>query len=220
MTKRKGTKDYDLRAALVRVLLNAGVPRSDIRHEVTLDSASSDGRADMVVVRPNTLIGLEIKSCVDKLDRLETQTGRYSSRFDFIGLVYSNRHSAAVEKMRWKGWLTIEAKIGEDMSIDFAGGFYGPQWIWLEDELRGYHRRNVSPACMLEMLDRSCVLDVARKLGYAGSTRSGAIPMLAEHHSIRQIRAEVAWMLQHRGLNRWEEAFWARFDAEPQAVAA
>ena len=54
-------------------LLDAGVPRDAIRHEITLDSSSSDGRADMVVALDRCITGIEIKSGKDTLDRLDSQ---------------------------------------------------------------------------------------------------------------------------------------------------
>ena len=72
-SERRRSKDFDVRRAIVRRLLDAGIDRRDIRHELTLDTSSSGGRVDLVVLRDRRLIGIEIKSGGDKLDRLAGQ---------------------------------------------------------------------------------------------------------------------------------------------------
>ena len=52
MAKKPQTIDYDLRACVVRRALGAGIPRDYIRNEITLDTYSSGGRVDLVIIHP------------------------------------------------------------------------------------------------------------------------------------------------------------------------
>jgi hypothetical protein len=77
------THDFEIRAAIVRQLLAHGIPRRDIRHEITLDSLGRGGRADIVAIVADRLAGIEIKSasdslarCVKQLDALRTRIRR------------------------------------------------------------------------------------------------------------------------------------------------
>jgi hypothetical protein len=69
--------------AIVRELLAHGIPRRDIRHEITLDSTSRGGRADIVVILSGTVLaGIEIESAFDNLARWVEQLDAYARAFD------------------------------------------------------------------------------------------------------------------------------------------
>lgn len=247
MTKQPRTNDFDLRILVTRALLNHGIPREAIRHEITLDTSSSDGRADMVVALDRELIGIEIKSGKDKLDRLQTQRDQYRRRFDRMCLVLDARHLPKDEVIResrgggsWSEYRTLSQfmhrlnfggiAIAKDGSLDGTLHSYddlpwGPK--------SGWRRRygpddKQAPGAMLSMLWASEVSLIAARLvtaghvpaGASGGTRCRLIPHLAEHAPIAKLRPLIAEMLRTRQLNRWEESFWAKFDAQGVEEAA
>ena len=100
--KQYKTNDLDLRIAVVQQLLAEGLTRRDIRHELTLDSHSSGGRADIIVfgkddrLQKNFIGGIEIKSGRDVLDRCDDQGDSYGRAFDRMIYVIDKRHCQAI----------------------------------------------------------------------------------------------------------------------------
>ena len=88
------SKDYDIRAAAVRHLLEHGWGRNCIRHELTLETSSSGGRADLVLLHDAGLVGIELKSACDTLDRCADQARTYGMAFDHRILLIDSRHVA------------------------------------------------------------------------------------------------------------------------------
>lgn len=214
------TKDFDLRAALVTTLLQCGVPRAAIRHETTLDTSSSDGRADVVLPLDHAIIGFEIKSGTDTLERLPSQIVRYGSRFDRLVLVCDRRHQTALDKTYefQRGWRFI-------FDADFAEGLttIKPRYWAVDDAwtkinratLRGRSLRT-SPYAMLELLWADEIAEAAFRLKLPSTgARWSTIPNIGDMASLREIRAVVAELLRERRPNRWEQEFWRRFDADP-----
>lgn len=233
MAKAPKTNDIDLRLAVTRALLDAGYPREAIRHEITLDSSSSDGRADMVLATDRALIGIEIKSGKDTLERLESQRERYGARFDRMALVIDERHApadyAAGQAMRF-GVIRIFAggrlldRWDDDRSRHLPTWGDAP-WVLSRYPVRSFGAtERMSPHAMLSMLWADEALTIAAELVASGAVpptgggqRYRVVPHLAEHASIAQLRPRIAAALRSRKLNRWEEAFWAKFDAMQDA---
>lgn len=210
-------RDADIRMALVQRLLARGIERCSIRHEITLDSHSSDGRADLVVLRPGQIIGVEIKSASDKLDRLEKQRPRYSARFDRIVLICDERHKpwSTSDYYGWQGWECCTARSTDSGVIEFDENY----WTGLgafQHPADGWDRSgHLSARAMLEMLWAD---EVRGMRGSATATRTSCIPWLADNLPMKDIRAGVAAALGARQLNRWEERFWSAFDAAREAA--
>lgn len=233
MTKAAKSNDRDLRVAVTTALLSAGVPRAAIRHEITLDSSSSDGRADMVLALNYALAVIELKSGRDTLERLDSQRQRYAARFDRLCLVADVR---LVPKERGALKFPSVRLFAEGRLM---GRYEGPwenvsSWDdapWEPEGLRG--RRNfgagerMAPAAMMSMLWADEALSVAADLVQSGvipptggHQRYRVIPHTAEHASIAQLRPRIAAALRARRLNRWEAEFWDHYDSIHPAEAA
>lgn len=233
MTPRARTNDMDLRIVVTSALLASGVPREAIRHEITLDSSSSDGRADMVVALDHALIGIEIKSGKDTLNRLDSQRERYSARFDRLALVLDKRHEdaqlgqrlaifsfgppAAIARPNSGGGVTLHPSLSgiPEMPWDFRGDGWSTR-----DMLRPHAMLSLLWAEEAEQALGRLQLDGVAPGGKRLNARCRIIDHLAEHVSIAQLRPRIAAALRARRLNRWEVAFWARFDATQQEMAA
>lgn len=75
-------------------------------------------RADVIMVRPSSLSGLEIKSDADTYARLARQVRDYDRYFDYNYVAVGSRHGLHVKEHvpEWWGIITVE-RIGE--KIDF-----------------------------------------------------------------------------------------------------
>lgn len=232
MKKPPKTNDFDLRALVVDKLLASGIPREAIRHEITLDSYSSDGRADLVLALDRALWGIEIKSGRDTLDRLPSQRERYQRRFDRLCLVLDARHVPGDGSGRLFGY---RLKFGPLAVVDRAepGGLCiretkfpeGYPWEAPPRWLDHTGPSNVmAPAAMLSMLNADEVRDIAAGLVLAnkipaagGGQRFRLVPHLAEHASIATLRPLIAKALRERPLGKWDAAFWGQYDARPSS---
>lgn len=67
-------------------------------------------RADLVMVLPGALAGIEIKSDADSYARLSRQTGDYNRIFDYNFIAVGTRHAMHVEEHvpDWWGIITVE----------------------------------------------------------------------------------------------------------------
>lgn len=226
------TCDMDLRMAVTAALLGAGVPREAIRHEITLDSSSSDGRADMVVALDRCLTGIEIKSGKDRLDRLDSQRDRYGARFDRLCLVIDAKHEpddeGALYGLKFGSCRVFDGGALRKPKLTSWGSFVPPWEPAGWDDLRraGWAGERQSPHAMLSMLWADEALSIAADLVKAGSIpaagggqRYRVIPHTAEHASIAQLRPRIAAALRARRLNRWEAAFWQKFDQDRTGAA-
>jgi len=201
------SSDAQIRNALVSRLLAAGYVREQIRHEVPLDLASSDGRADLVVIRSDALVGVEIKSGKDTLERLTKQRPRYSARFDRIVIFSDARHSPKHEPW-WHGWETCSVTMTTSGAIEFGDNYWSGMGALTGSGIqRGSN--HLSAAAMLSMLYTS---EIRRIAGDPDATRSSDGPRLAEIMPMREIRAAVSEALRSRAHNRWEDKFWQQFE--------
>ncbi len=75
-------------------------------------------RADIVMVLPNALVGIEIKSDADTYARLARQVKDYDQYFDANYVVAGTRHAMHIEEHipQWWGIITVEE---EDGAVDF-----------------------------------------------------------------------------------------------------
>ena len=71
-------------------------------------------RADVVMVLPDALCGLEIKSDADTYARLSRQVKDYNQYFDYNYIVAGTKHAAHVEEHlpQWWGIITVELEEG------------------------------------------------------------------------------------------------------------
>lgn len=200
------SKDFDLRACLVSQLLREGIARSDIRHEITLDTSSSGGRADVLVFRNDKLHGFELKSAADTLDRLKEQRSSYSRAFDFVHVIADKRHHNRMGGHMWGS----QAYCHERKAIV----------CWHSDKLEATvfpayftESSDTAPCAMASLLWRDEAGTVCAALGQKRTTRHSAIQWIREYTCLNQLRPLVIAEMRLRPHSAWEAAFWTRFDA-------
>lgn len=202
--------DYDIRQAVVANLLEHGVARKNIRHEITLDTSSSDGRLDILVLNPRRLVAIEVKSGRDKLDRLKQQRKAAERAVDYFLVASDVRHR---EKMWWSQvvWWHHDER---QLRMGYTHSLVQPiNWCSAD-------RTNV-PA-MARLLWRDEAVAAAQRIAEAGcghKTRVAAISWMKEQARLSDLRPLVAELIAARPLNRWEEAFWQRFDQKSKEAA-
>lgn len=210
MRKPKRSNDFDVRCVVVRQLLAEGVPRRDIRHEITLDTYSSAGRCDLAVLRDTRLIGIEIKSGKDKTDRLREQCKAMHRCFDYVRVVVDTRLDGKINAGFWAvspTWYCHESR-------GFVSGYRGG-WLPEREPRLSYPEswasRHANTADMAALLwkDEACPISGSK-------TRTAAIGWIRENMALKELRPCVIDALRTRVPNRWEEAFWRDFDAAEQ----
>jgi hypothetical protein len=208
------SKDYDVRAALTRDLLACGIPRSDIRHEITLDTSSSGGRADMVLLRDTAIIGIELKSGSDVLDRCDAQLGAMSKAFDECLVIVDVRIAGEKPSYKWLFYRHDLSQFSRDHQIDARWSRWVPFSIeWACGPYGSFKSRETSPRGM------ATLLWAAELSALAGPLRCRALDHIHENVPLKTVRPHVIQALRKRCLNRWEEAFWKRFDQAQQVAA-
>lgn len=219
MTRKVKSKDYDIRAAMVGHLMAEGVARGDIRHEITLDTSSSGGRADIVVLSPSALLGIEVKSESDTVKRLAGQIDNYRRAFDIVRVVCDVKH-------RDKIVVASDFWSANQGFVMFVRGEPHPHPARLTAGMRpvsgdGWRRRPAVHGALARLLWRSEILSVSSCLGGpygARVTREDAIEWLCEEARLSEMRPLVVEALRAREHNRWEAAFWRRFDAQGETA--
>lgn len=111
--------DHQIRAAFHRrrLLRHHRDPHTLVLDELGLQHGKC--RADIALVNGH-LVGIEIKSDVDSLDRLSAQVVSYSAVFDRISLVLTHRHLEAAVRLVPEWWGLVLAKQGPRGGIDFT----------------------------------------------------------------------------------------------------
>ena len=230
--KKKSKRDsfsveYDIRAATVALLLASGIERRLIRIEIPLDTASSAGRADIVIPRPKMLYCVELKSGKDKFDEeaLREQTRHYRRVFDAVAIVADKVHFKEWEqesgsyKYKRHNWNRVNAAYCHDTKAflnDFehkkgreAMGYERIVPIRHADRIFDYPAPSsaTAPRDMLHILWAD---EVKRLTGY--KQKSIFIRHAREELCLREARELVVKALSERPLNKWEEKFWERYD--------
>ena len=169
---------------------------------------------------------IEIKSGKDTLARLPEQRERYGARFDRLCLVIDKRHEPEEREaacvIKFGAVRVFESGALRSGGLSVQGHLIG--WGYAPWEAQpAWHREHsarLSPPAMLSMLWAHEAEALAADLVASGAvpptqlaSRCRLIPYLGEHASIAQLRSRSAAALRARRLNRWEEAFRAKFDA-------
>ena len=211
MTQPK-TKDYDVRAAVVSALLANGVPRGDIRHELTLDTYSSGGRADLVILRDTRIVGIELKSGSDVLDRCEAQSLAMDRAFDVYMVIADISLAKVRPTIGSHHWIYFRASDGLFTQHPEQHGYRGTDWTpfnihWLTTYAGTFASRGTSPMWMASTL----WADEVRPLT-GSQTRCRALDTIRESFPLKDVRKHTVKQLRARNLGKWELAFWNRYD--------
>lgn len=212
------SKDYDIRAAVVRWLLANGFKREQIRHEITMDTASAGGRCDMLLLATNALIAVEIKSGSDKLDRLKDQETAGEMAADYFWLFADMRHKKDLPYTRTRFLVD-----GQKIMNDYANQEATLVWsngIPYENKWGGGRSTTTTPRRMASLLWKSETDWLALACEIPKGSRCKVIAAIQEQESLSSIRSIVTDLLRKRKLSKWEESFWVRFDAEAVASEA
>lgn len=106
-------RDTDIRAVLAAELQvrYADAPETLIRHELGL--CAGERRVDLAVIN-GEMVGYEIKSDVDRLDRLADQAETYGRVFDRMSIVTTDRYIDAAVAMLPSWWGVLRIRRNQD----------------------------------------------------------------------------------------------------------
>lgn len=146
-------------------------------------------RADIALVN-GRLIGYEIKSDEDSLDRLERQVKFYNAVFDRATIVVSARHAKAVRSLVPKWWGIVVGYARTEGEVSFQ-------------TLRSaVLNRRVEPYAMAQLLWSDEAASILKELGEPPSIlrlrRSGLYERLADRLSLTELRRQVTKALKAR----------------------
>lgn len=105
--------DKDIREPLFDFLDDIYVPNRIIE-----EKTMGKSRADVVMVTPKALYGIEIKSDADTYSRLKRQVKDYNTYFDYNYVVVGTKHAYHIKEHvpQWWGIITVEL---EENRVDF-----------------------------------------------------------------------------------------------------
>jgi hypothetical protein len=206
--------EFDIRAAVVGLLLASGIKREEIRIEIPLDTASSAGRADIVLLRPKELVCIELKSGKDKYDQadLREQTRHYRRVFDVVSVVIDKVHFREREEngIGRHNWDRVNAAYCHETKAFIDDYQYKSKRVI---EHHAHILDYPAPSSVTSPNDMLHILwaDECKTLtGYR--QKSLFIRHARENLCLREVRDIVLKALSRRPLNKWEEKFWDRFD--------
>jgi len=125
-------------------------PNSKVIDELGLCQGSI--KIDIAVIN-GSLIGYEIKSEQDTLDRLPAQMDMYNKIFDYINIVVNESHLESVRKMIPSYWgIVCVKKLQDDFKLEtrraakkntHSDSFHISQLLWKEEALDVLKRENL-----------------------------------------------------------------------------
>lgn len=206
------TNEYDIRAGVVRRLLADGWKRRDLRFEIPLSTASSGGRADVLCLDDSYIGCIELKSGRDKFcnNAIREQTKPYRRSFDYVAVIIDEWHLKAFKDAYGgaNGYPNCSAVYHS--SDDTIREYWrdSEPMIGLADKLFAHKSSTTSP------VDYACLLwkaEINKALGMK-KNRCEAIAFVREEMALKDIRPLVIEQLRGRAHNKWEEAFWEKYD--------
>lgn len=219
--------EHDIRAAVVSNLLADGYSREQIRLEIPLDTASCEGRGDVVLLN-DWLNCIELKSGKDKYhpDDIKTQRNRYSRAFDAVITCVDRIHFRCEEieaygcKQLRNNWYGVDIQYCHE-ARQLQKACY---WSSGEDR-KPLSGKGVDVLLNSKRCPKISIYDVASLLWAEeakailgnNTTKCGFVRYMREYGKLSELRPLVISALKKRPLNKWEAAFWAKFDAEARA---
>lgn len=210
----KRSKEFGIRAGVTKRLIADGVRRDHIRHELPLDTSSSDGRADIVILSPDCLLSIELKSGKDKMDRLAGQRAAAERCFDketYILDIFLSKHTNCHDGAYWchSSGRFLHYSRGKIIPIEeglfYSGTLLGDLYI------SSSHR--VSAPGMACLLWRDEIVEVCETFGKKVKTRWDGIKYIRDNIGLAALRPLVYQKLLARVHSKYEKKFWGEYDA-------
>jgi hypothetical protein len=206
--------EFDIRSAVVRRLLLDGFARDQIRLEIPLDIASSEGRADIVLLT-DRIQGIELKSGKDKFCpvAIKEQCRQYNRAFDACGTVIDVAH-----RREWDEKLDHGTRFHSnwrEVDVQYCHESRQLQTVWREPIPDLCNQLFQWPSQKTSVYDMCLLLWAAEAKDIAGS-KTGKYEFcnrMREYGRLSEVRPLVIASLKNRPLNKWEASFWRRFDA-------
>jgi hypothetical protein len=183
-------RDVDIRRALREgpLAIYASDPDTLVVEELGL--CEGESRIDVAVIN-GYLIGYEIKSARDTLERLPAQAQVYSRVFDFVVIVVHERH-----------FQRVIALVPEWWGISVAS-HRGPEDIEIHEFRPAQQNPGRDPAALVKLLWRDEALSLLRSIGKAWGVASKPRDVIWERLalvlSLDELGAAVRGLLKARG---------------------
>lgn len=213
------SNEHDLRMCIVHALINSGVNRDDIRLEIPLDTASSEGRADIVVLSKDSLVCIELKSGKDKWCGVNIvhQCEQYRRAFDSVAVIVDHSHRKNIKHTDPRGnpflddnWRRVDFTYYHDLKM-IGNDVHGvpKEDPFFFQKVINRRTRKTGVYEMARILWRS---EIQSTFG-TKKGKSEYVQILREEATLKSVREAVIACLRTRPLNQWEFSFWGKFDA-------
>lgn len=146
-------------------------PDSRVLHELVL----GERRIDMLFVRERDIIGFEIKSSRDRLDRLEPQMKEYARFVPEVWVAVAERWAEAKEVQRCRNRIVVRP--GQEVPVEI-----GNEWFSNRPQ-----RDELSISRLLELLWREEAARIAQRTGVI----PGIVPTREPLHKIRPMLSRL-----------------------------
>ncbi len=152
-------------------------------------------RADLVMVLPDALVGIEIKSDADTYARLARQVKDYDQFFDANYVVVGTRHAMHIEEHvpEWWGIITVEEEGGEADFYVLRRARENPRVDW-KRKLGLLWRQELAHIQAKNMLPR-----------YPGKSRRFVAQKLLERVPLEILRPQISEELFERDYSRYQD---------------
>lgn len=200
-------RDSDVRAAVRTKLRKEYGNDSDTRIVEEMGVWSGAVRVDIAVIN-GRLLGYELKSNSDTLDRLPRQAEIYSKIFDRMTLVVGDRHAERAMEIVPPWWGCIIASISKDGII-------------LRLKRKPHRNPSLDPNILVQMLWRQEAIAVLDKYGLANGWRSKRASEIGDRLlseiPFKQLAKEIRTALKNR--EKLGQLSSSEFDMSVDAVA-
>ena len=115
----RNTMDYKLHDRDIREPLFDYLEERNSKSRILEEIEIGKSRADVVMVLPKRIVGIEIKSDADTYERLNRQVKDYNKYFDENYLVVGSTHAMQCSKHIPLWWGIISVEIVDDKYLDF-----------------------------------------------------------------------------------------------------
>lgn len=167
--RTRSNEELDMREAVANAWGRARWPDARVVHELV----AGECRIDQAFVRPNDLIGVEIKSSQDTLARLNRQASEYDLCFPEWWIAIAPRwrkhllEETSPRAVRRAGVLIVDGGKVEQVRMarrDELVTTHMLRWLWGEEALAIAERTGVWPAARLYRAKRAKVIPMLARL--------------------------------------------------------
>lgn len=161
------------------------------KNRIIEEKQMGKSRADVVMITPSAIYGIEIKSDADTYTRLERQVRDYNQFYDYNFVVVGTRHAMHIEEHvpAWWGIITVEQEDGKPDFYILRRPTVNPKMNW---------KKKLS---LLWRPELAHIQELNRMAKYTQKSKDFVIGKLLEQVSEEELQAQMCEELFQRDYN-------------------